>query len=100
SIQISLVRPGSTALARASVALASTKSTTSPHSAAELLSQLRRPQYMTCGATTWSPGLSAKNTAVAAAIPDAKVRQAAPPSSRVSSGSGWTNVGFVDRPYE
>jgi hypothetical protein len=83
SIQISLVRPGCTAAASSSVALASTKSTTTPRSAAEPFSQLRSPQYMSCGATTWSPSLSARNTAVAAAIPDAKVRLAAPPSSLV-----------------
>ena len=52
SIQISFVRPGCTTAASASVALASTKSTTTPRSAAELFSQFRSPQYMTCGATT------------------------------------------------
>jgi hypothetical protein len=98
SIQTSLVRPGCTAVASASIELASTKSTTIPPSAARLFNQLRRPQYMTCGATTWSPGRSARNTAVAAAIPDAKVRQAAPPSRLASSASGCTNVGLVGRP--
>ena len=35
---------------------------------------------------------------VAAAIPDAKVRHAAPPSSSANSASGCANVGLVGRP--
>jgi hypothetical protein len=55
---------------------------------AKSTSQVRRAQYMTREATTWSPGSSAWNTAVAAAMPEANSRQSRPPSSRARSSSG------------
>ena len=61
------------------------------------VSQLRRLQYMTFGATTWSPGCSAWNTAVAAAMPDANSSVSGPPSSAVMSASAWSNVGLSSR---
>ena len=48
-------------------------------------SQLRSAQYITFGATTWSPGSSARKTAVAAAMPEANSSAPAcapPPASR------------------
>ena len=61
-------------------------------------SQLRSDQYITVGATTWSPGRSARNTAVAAAMPEANSSAAAPPSREASSASAWSKPGLSARP--
>ena len=49
------------------------------------VSQLRSDQYITFGASTWSPGASAWNTAVAAAMPLANRAACAPCSSAAIS---------------
>ena len=72
STQTSFVAPGRMAACTAAGSVMSISSTSSPHDEAKPASQLRRLQYMTFGASTWSPGWSAWNTAVAAAIPLAK----------------------------
>ena len=72
SIQTSLVSPGRTAASSAARSSVSTKSTRKPQRLASVASQLRSAQYITRGATTWSPGSSAWKTAVAAAMPEAK----------------------------
>ncbi len=63
------------AAARAAGSPMSMSSTSSPHCVAKPASQLRSDQYMTFGASTWSPGASARNTAVAAAMPGGKQRR-------------------------
>ena len=68
----------------------STRSTFSPHSVAKPSSQLRSSQYITFGATMWSPGFSARNTAVAAAMPEANSAAAAPFSRLASTASAWS----------
>ena len=73
SSQTSLVAPGRTAAAMASVRSASTNSTSRPHWVAKVASQLRSDQYITLGATTWSPGARARKQAVAALMPDEKI---------------------------
>ena len=88
SIQTRRVRPGRIACFSASRSVMSTISTARPQARAVPVSQRRSAQYMTLGATTWSPGASARNTVVAAAMPEAKASAAAPPSSRASSASG------------
>ena len=95
SIQTSLVLPGRSAAAIASRSLASTRSTTRPRSRPKVVSQRRRPQYITFGATTWSPGASAWNTAVAAAMPEAKVRQAGTALERREQRLGMVEGGVV-----
>ena len=87
SIQTSRVRPGCIDRRTASESVMSMNSTRSPHWVANVISQLRSDQYMTFGASTWSPGASAWNTAVAAAIPDANSSDACPPSSAVRTAS-------------
>ncbi len=59
----------------------SISSTHRPQRVAKFISQLRSDQYITFGASTWSPGASAWNTAVAAAMPDANSAACAPCSS-------------------
>src|SRR6267154_1118603 len=81
SIQTSLVTPGFVAAAMASVRSASTKSTFRPQWVAKLASQARKAQYITLGATTWSPGLRARKQAMAALMPEEKIRAFGPPSS-------------------
>src|SRR4051812_47470106 len=73
SSQTSLVAPGFTAAAMASVLSVSTNSTLRPQLVAKVPSQLRSDQYITFGATTWSPGASARKHAVAALMPDEKI---------------------------
>jgi len=46
------------------------------------MSQLRSDQYITLGATTRSPGESARKTAVAADMPEPSTNAAAPPPRR------------------
>ena len=75
----------------------SMNSTRKPQCVAKFTSQLRSDQYITFGATTWSPGASAWNTAVAAAMPEANSSDACPPSSAVSTASAWSNVGLLSR---
>ena len=98
SIQTSLVAPGRTAASSAARSSVSTKSTFKPQRVASLASQLRRPQYITRGATTWSPGASAWNTVVAAAMPEAKRSAWAPSSSIASTASASRTVALSGRP--
>ena len=58
-----------------------------PHCVAKVASQLRSDQYMTLGATTWSPGARARKQAVAALMPEEKISAFAPPSSAASVAS-------------
>ncbi len=97
SIQTRRVRPGCTAARKVSTSVMSMNSTARPQRVANVVSQLRSDQYMTFGASTWSPGASAWNTAVAAAMPDANSSDACPPSSSVRTASAWSNVGFWSR---
>jgi hypothetical protein len=75
----------------------SISSTCRPHCVAKPISQLRSDQYMTRGASTWSPGASAWNTAVAAAIPLAKSSVWWPPSSALITASAWSKAGLSAR---
>ena len=68
-----------------------------PHSVARPRSHFRNPQYMTLSAMTWSPGFSARKGAVAAAMPAEKKSVSAPPSSRVSRLSTWSQLGLSSR---
>ena len=97
SSQTSLVAFGRTAAAMASVRSVSTNSTESPHRVAKVASQLRSDQYMTFGATTWSPGARARKQAVAALMPDEKTSAFAPPSSAARVASAWSKVGLSAR---
>jgi hypothetical protein len=97
SIHTSLVAPGLTAAARASVRSASTKSTFKPHCVAKVASQLRKDQYITLGTTTWSPGAKARKQAVAALMPDEKINAFGPPSRAASVVSAWSKVGLSAR---
>src|SRR3954449_11439490 len=69
SSQTSAVLAGRMALASASRSALGTNSTSRPQVRAKSLSQLRSDQYMTLGATTWSPGFRDMKSAVAAAMP-------------------------------
>jgi hypothetical protein len=90
SIHMRRVRPGRTAGRSASSEVASTKSTAIPQASAKFFSQLRNPQYMTRGATTWLSRGRLWNTAAAAAMPEENSNVAAPPSSAVSNACGWS----------
>ena len=90
STHTTFVRPGWTAACTAAGSVMSMNSTTRPQWVAKFASQLRSAQYITFGASTWSPGARAWNTAVAAAMPDAKSIACSPPSSRASSASAWS----------
>ena len=92
SIQTSLVLPGRIAAATRATSLMSISSTSSPQCVAKVISQLRSDQYITCGASTWSPGASAKNTAVAAAMPEANKAARSPCLER-----GDHRLGLVER---
>ena len=98
SSQISRVVPGRIAASSAARSLVSTRSTARPQGIANDRSQWRSPQYMTLGAITWSPGLSDRKMVVAAAMPEAKRRQPAPPSSAFRRASGCSTVGLSARP--
>ena len=97
SIQTSLVCPGRSAACTASGRSISMNSTCKPQCVAKVASQLRSAQYITLGASTWSPGPRAWNTAVAAAMPEAKSSAWWPPSSRASRASAWSKAGLSAR---
>ncbi len=75
----------------------STSSTFRPQWVAKFSSQLRSDQYITLGASTWSPGASAWNTAVAAAMPEANNMLSAPFSSWVITACAWSKAGLSAR---
>ncbi len=75
----------------------SMSSTFRPQCVAKFISQLRSDQYITFGASTWSPGASAWNTAVAAAMPLANSAACAPCSSVAISCSAWSKAGLSAR---
>ena len=94
-------RAGSAA-ATAARSEVSVNSTSRPQVSANSASHLRTPQYRTRETSTWSPGSSDWNTAVAAAIPEPNSAQAqpssrAPPSSAASSRSACSEVGLSAR---
>ena len=97
STHTSLVLPGCTAAFTAAGLVMSISSIFRPHSVAKFISQLRRLQYMTLGASTWSPGIKAWNTAVAAAMPLAKSSAWWPPSSALMTASAWSKAGLSAR---
>ena len=90
STQTSRVAPGRSAAAMASTSPVVTKLTSRPQWAACSFSHLGRPKYITSGTTTWSPGRSDWNTAVAAATPEANSAAAGPPSSAAIKASAWS----------
>ncbi len=75
----------------------SISSTFRPQVVAKFISQLRSDQYITLGASTWSPGASDWNTAVAAAMPEANSAPWAPPSRQLISCSAWSKAGLSAR---
>ena len=85
STQTSFVTPGFTAACSAARSSVSAKSTLSPQRVASVKSQERSAQYITFEATTWSPGASAWNTAVAAAMPEPNSSAPAFASSSMAS---------------
>ena len=87
SIHTSRVWPGRSAASTAAGSVMSISSTCRPQCVAKPISQLRSDQYITFGASTWSPGARAWKTAVAAAMPDANSAACAPPSSRATTAS-------------
>ena len=97
SIHTNAVCPGRTAACTTAGSCMSINSTCSPQRTAKLVNQLRSDQYMTFGASTWSPGASAWKTAVAAAMPLANSRACAPPSSAHSTASAWSKAGLSAR---
>ena len=99
SSQTSLVRPGRTAALRASRSSVATKSTLRPQRVASSVSQRRRAQYITVGATMWSPGSRAPNTAVAAAMPEENSSAPASASSSIAiTASASRTVALSGRP--
>ena len=98
STQTSFVAPGRIAARTASRSEVSTRSTRRPQCVASVTSQLRSDQYMTLGATTWSPGESARNRAVAADMPEPKTIAASAPSSAAISASASRTVPLSGRP--
>ncbi len=98
STQTSLVPPGRTAARTASRSAVSTRSTSRPQRRPSVTSQLRSAQYITLGATTWSPGESARSTAVAADMPEPSSIAAAAPSSAARSASASRTVSLSGRP--
>ena len=91
------VLPGWIAALTAAGSVMSMSSIFRPQCVAKFISQLRSDQYITFGASTWSPGASAWNTAVAAAMPDANNAAAAPCSSCAITASAWSNAGLSAR---
>ena len=58
------------------------------------------PPYASSGISTWSPGAqAARSRQSSAAIPDAKAKPAAPPSSAVRHSSRARRVGLAVREY-
>ena len=98
SIQTSFVLPGRRPARMAAGSPASTKVASMPRLVASSCSHLRRPQYMTLGATTCAGRSSARKVVVAAVMPEADTRLAAPPSSWVSTASTWRTVALSGRP--
>ena len=98
SVHTILVRPGRTAARMAAGSPASTKVASMPSPGASSSSHLRRPQYMTAGATTCAGRSSARKAVVAAAMPEASTRLAAPPSSCVMTFSTCRTVALSARP--
>src|SRR6266566_3585278 len=70
STQTRRVRPAWTARRSASSEVASMNSTSIPQDLAKFFNQLRNPQYITHGATTWASRGRHWKTAAAAAIPE------------------------------
>ncbi len=97
SAQTSFVAPGRTAARTASRSDISTRSTLRPHRVASVRSQLRSDQYITLGARTWSPGESARKTAVAADMPEPSSIAAAAPSSAAMTASASRTVSLSGR---
>ena len=81
SIQTSFTLPFLTVLASAPGSAASNKSRPSPHWSQNRVIQLRRPQYITLGATIRSPGFKDCTTAIAAAMPELNSSADAPAST-------------------
>ena len=100
SAQMSRVRPGRIAAWSAARSQVSVNSTSRPQVRPNSASHLRTPQYSTRETSTWSPGSSDWNTAVAAAMPEANSAHAHPaPSRAASSRSACSNVGLSARVY-
>ena len=97
SIHTRRVWPGRIAACTAATSSIVTSSTCRPQSVANPISQLRNDQYMMRGASTWSPGASAWNTAVAAAMPEANSSAWCPPSSALITASAWSKAGLSAR---
>ncbi len=62
------------------------------------MSQLRSAQYITVGAMMWSPGASAMNTDVAAAIPEENTIAPAASSHMAITDSASRTVSLSGRP--
>jgi hypothetical protein len=97
SSQMSRVLPRRTAAKSASVSQLSTTSTSSRPPVAHLKIQPFNAQYIALGTTTCAPGSRLMNTAVAAAMPEAKTRARLPPSRRASVASGSRYAGEPSR---
>ena len=97
STQTMRVEPGRRARRRASWSPFGTRSSAKRPVDARCCSQLRMVQYISAGATTWSPGASVSKTVVAAAIPEPKSSASWPSSRRASSASQRSYVGFWSR---
>ena len=88
------VAPGRSVRRRASRSPLGTRSSANRPFAARVCSQRRMVQYISAGATTWSPGSSVSKTVVAAAMPELNNSASWPSSSRASSASQRSYVGF------
>ncbi len=97
SIQTTRVWPGRIAAATARKSVMSTSSTATPQGCSSSSSHLRSAQYISLGATTWSPGLRAWNTLVNAAVPEANSSAPAPPSIEARTASAVSTVGLSGR---
>ena len=98
SIHTTFVCPGRMAAATARRSVMSTSSTATPQGCSSSSSHVRNAQYISLGATTWSPGLRAWNTLVKAAVPEANSSAPAPPSIEASTASAASTVGLSGRP--
>ncbi len=97
STHTSFVLPGRMAAWTAALSAMSISSTCKPQCVAKFISQLRSDQYITFGASTWSPGASAWKTAVAAAMPLANSAAFSPCSSAAITLSAWSKAGLSAR---
>jgi hypothetical protein len=86
------------AVRRASTLPASMNVTSNPWLGASCISHCRKPQYICVGATTCAGRSSARNALVAAAMPEANRRLAAPCSSSLRTCSTWRTVALSERP--